>query len=68
MSSVAPLHKIADWFYRVEDQQRGSPHIHKLIWFENASSERRTELAQNLGSHLHKMGSQNKILLYAYHV
>lgn len=31
--------KIADWFYRVEYQQRGSPHIHMLIciWLENAS-------------------------------
>ena len=25
-----------DWFYRVEYQQRGSPHIHMLIWLENA--------------------------------
>lgn len=29
--------KTADWFYRVEYQQRGSPHIHMLIWLENAS-------------------------------
>ena len=37
MSSAAPLGKIADWFYRVEYQQRGSPHIHMLIWLEDAS-------------------------------
>ena len=36
MSSLAPLGKIADWFYRVEYQQRGSPHIHMLIWLEDA--------------------------------
>ena len=36
MSSAAPLGKITDWFYRVEYQQRGSPHIHKLIWLEDA--------------------------------
>ena len=36
MSSAAPLGKIADWFYRVEYQQRGSPHIHMLIWLEDA--------------------------------
>ena len=36
LSSTAPLGKIADWFYRVEYQQRGSPHIHMLIWLENA--------------------------------
>ena len=36
MSSAAPLGKIADWFYRVEYQQRGCPHIHMLIWLEDA--------------------------------
>ena len=36
MSNSAPLGKVADWFYRVEYQQRGSPHIHMLIWFEDA--------------------------------
>ena len=30
------LGKIADWFYRVEYQQRGSPHIHMFIWLKNA--------------------------------
>ncbi len=28
-SGAAPPGKIADWFYRVAYQQRGSPHIHK---------------------------------------
>ena len=36
MSSLEPLGKITDWFYRVEYQQRGSPHIHMIIWLENA--------------------------------
>ena len=36
MSQHAPLGKIKDWFYRLEYQQRGSPHIHMLIWLENA--------------------------------
>ena len=36
MSNAAPLGKVADWFYRVEYQHRGSPHIHMLIWFEDA--------------------------------
>ena len=35
-SDCAPLGKIADWFYRVEFQQRGSPHIHMLLWIEGA--------------------------------
>ena len=33
-SSVEPLGKISDWFYRVEYQQGGS-HIHMLLWLEN---------------------------------
>ena len=36
LSAQAPLGEIADWFYRVEYQQRGSPHIHMLIWLEDA--------------------------------
>ena len=36
MSNAAPLGKIADWFYQVEYQQRGSPHIHMLIGIEDA--------------------------------
>ena len=36
MSDSAPIGKIKDWFYRVEYQQRGSPHIHMLIWLEGA--------------------------------
>lgn len=35
-SSLAPLGKIVDYFYRVEFQQRGTPHIHMLVWIENA--------------------------------
>ncbi|XP_070548510.1 uncharacterized protein [Ptychodera flava] len=31
-----PIGKLTDYFYRVEFQQRGSPHIHMLMWIENA--------------------------------
>ena len=31
-----PIGKIVDYFYRVEFQQRGSPHVHCLFWIENA--------------------------------
>ena len=34
-SDLHPLGKIADWFYRLEYQQRGSPNIHMLIWLED---------------------------------
>ncbi|XP_026114512.1 uncharacterized protein LOC113092934 isoform X2 [Carassius auratus] len=36
MSSAQPIGKIVDYFYRVEFQQRGSPHVHCLFWVENA--------------------------------
>ena len=37
LSSAEPLGKISDWFYGVEYQQRGSPHIHMLIWLQGAA-------------------------------
>ena len=36
MSPSHPIGKIKDSFYRVEFQQRGSPHVHCLFWIENA--------------------------------
>ena len=35
-SDHKPLGIITDYFYRVEFQQRGSPHIHMIVWVENA--------------------------------
>lgn len=35
-SSVNPVGKILDYFYKVEFQMRGSPHIHMMIWVENS--------------------------------
>ena len=35
-SSVMPIGEIADYFYKVEFQQRGSPHIHGLFWVKEA--------------------------------
>ncbi|XP_063420756.1 uncharacterized protein LOC134705970 [Mytilus trossulus] len=32
MSPLEPIGKIQDYFYRVEFQQRGSPHIHMVVW------------------------------------
>jgi len=37
LSDCAPLGKMEDWSYQVEFQQRGSPHIHMLIWIKGAS-------------------------------
>ncbi|KAJ8049090.1 ATP-dependent DNA helicase pfh1 [Holothuria leucospilota] len=36
LSSYHPVGQIVDHFYRVEFQQRGSPHIHMLAWVSNA--------------------------------
>ncbi|VDI19187.1 Hypothetical predicted protein [Mytilus galloprovincialis] len=36
MSDAEPIGKVIDYFYRVEFQQRGSPHTHCLFWVENA--------------------------------
>lgn len=33
-----PVGEILDFFYRIEFQQRGSPHVHMLLWIKNAPS------------------------------
>ena len=35
-SDCEPVGKLRDFFYRAEFQQRGSSHIHMLVWIENA--------------------------------
>lgn len=35
-SDVIPVGDVADYFYRAEFQQRGSPHIHALFWIKYA--------------------------------
>ena len=35
-SSNHPIGEVVDFFYRVEFQQQGSPHIHGLFWIKNA--------------------------------
>lgn len=36
--SQKPLGKITDFWWRVEFQGRGSPHIHMLLWIQDAPS------------------------------
>ena len=36
MSKSHPIGPVSDFFYRVEFQQRGSPHIHALFWVDGA--------------------------------
>ena len=37
-SNCEPIGKLRDFFYRVEFQHCGSPHIHMLVWIDNAPS------------------------------
>ncbi|XP_029987916.1 uncharacterized protein LOC115417874 [Sphaeramia orbicularis] len=36
LSTAQPIGEVEDFFYRVEFQARGSPHIHMLVWVKNA--------------------------------
>ncbi len=36
LSPAQPIGKVEDYFYRVEFQARGSPHIHLLVWVKDA--------------------------------
>ena len=36
LSKANPIGCVTDYFYRVEFQQRGSPHMHCLFWVKNA--------------------------------
>ncbi|XP_071958642.1 uncharacterized protein [Antedon mediterranea] len=36
LSEANPIGKVTDYFYRIEFQMRGSPHVHMLVWVENA--------------------------------
>ncbi|XP_071943751.1 uncharacterized protein [Antedon mediterranea] len=36
LSEANPIGKVIDYFYRIEFQMRGSPHVHMLVWVENA--------------------------------
>ena len=36
LSKANPIGKVVDYYYRTEFQQRGWPHIHMVVWVENA--------------------------------
>ena len=42
-----PIGQIKDYFWRVEFQQRGSPHIHSLWWVEDAPDIKTVEGRRN---------------------
>ena len=35
-SEVSPLGKLTDYYLRIEFQHRGSPHVHSLLWVQDA--------------------------------
>ena len=32
-------HHVSSYFYRIEFQQRGAPHVHSLLWMKNEKNE-----------------------------
>ena len=45
-SDHQPIGKLSDYFYRVEFQQRGSPHIHMLMWIDGAPKYKQNPIAE----------------------
>jgi hypothetical protein len=70
MGKAKPLGEIIDYFWRVEFQQRGSPHIHCLLWIEDApdvlklseTEEGRLELSAFIDKHISALSKTLKEL------
>ena len=64
-SNCEPIGKVKDYFYRVEFQQRGSPHIHMLVWVENAptlETNSEDEIVQFVDQYLTCSAEKNETL------
>ena len=64
-SNCEPIGKVRDYFYRVEFQQRGSPHIHMLVWVENApklDTNTEDEIVQFVDQYLTCSAEKNETL------
>ena len=64
-SNCEPIGKVKDYFYRVEFQQRGSPHIHMLVWVENAptlDTNSEDEIVKFVGQYLTCSAEKNETL------
>ena len=46
-ANVLNSFRVKDFFYRVEFQQRGSPHVHMLLWLENKDGKSPEEVFTN---------------------
>ena len=58
-SEFHPIGKVNDYFYRVEFQQRGSPHIHILIWVEGGAPKYKENPNQDFVEYIDKHVSCN---------
>ncbi|CAC5373554.1 unnamed protein product [Mytilus coruscus] len=36
LSDLHPVGNVTDWFSKIEFQERGLPHVHMMIWYDNA--------------------------------
>ena len=64
-SKCEPIGTVRDYFYRVEFQQRGSPHIHMLVWVENApklDTNTEDEIVQFVDQYLTCSAEKNETL------
>ena len=70
-----PLGKLTDFFYRVEPQQRGSPHTHMIVFIEDApkfNENSNNEIINFVGEYLqcsiddHDIGHHADLLIHSH--
>ena len=55
MGPHSPFGKVGDFFYRVEFQKRGSPHVHGFLWIDgapNIASSKHDEICTYIDQHI----------------
>lgn len=67
-----PVSQIKDYFYRIEFQQRGSPHVHMLLWIKDAPnilSHEYHEVAEFINKYVscNKDGADPSLVNYQTH-
>ena len=69
-SNCEPIGKLSDYLYRVESQQRGSPHIHILVWIENTptlENNSEEEIVQFVDQYVMLIMRKSQFLLFYKH-
>lgn len=72
LGPAKPLGDIKDYFYRVEFQQRGSPHIHMVAWVKdspdvaNKEQPEKTKIAEFVDQHITCLKDQSIVNLINY--